>query len=46
MLVYDHAERITPKDAMLHPYFAELREKFEKEGNPSLAKYKTEKTNK
>ncbi len=21
MLVYDHAERITPKDAMEHPYF-------------------------
>ena len=32
MLVYDHAERITPKDAMLHPYFAVLREKFAKEG--------------
>ena len=46
MLVYDHAERITPKDVMLHPYFAELREKFAKEGNPSLAKYKTEKSNK
>ena len=40
MLVYDHAERITPKDAMLHPYFAELREKFAKEGNPSLANMK------
>ena len=25
MLLYDHAERITPKDAMLHPYFAELK---------------------
>jgi serine/threonine protein kinase len=36
MLIYDHAERITPKEAMLHPYFAELREKFAKEGNPSL----------
>ena len=21
MLVYDHEERITPKDAMNHPYF-------------------------
>ena len=36
LLIYDHAERITPKEAMLHPYFAELREKFAKEGNPSL----------
>jgi len=25
MLVYDHAERITPKDAMEHPYFAPIR---------------------
>jgi casein kinase II subunit alpha len=25
MLVYDHAERITPKDAMEHSYFAPLR---------------------
>jgi hypothetical protein len=37
MLVYDHAERITPKEAMLHPYFAELRDKFAKEGNPSIS---------
>ena len=37
MLVYDHAERITPKEAMNHPYFAELKQKIEKEGNPSLA---------
>lgn len=22
MLVFDHAKRITPKDAMHHPYFA------------------------
>lgn len=42
MLVYDHAERITPKDAMLHPYFAVLREKFAKEGNPSLSTSKKE----
>ena len=40
MLVYDHAERITPKEAMLHPYFAELNERFAKEGNPSLANLK------
>jgi casein kinase II subunit alpha len=26
MLRYDHAERITPKDAMEHPYFAPLKE--------------------
>ena len=42
MLVYDHAERITPKDAMLHPYFAVLREKFAKEGTPSLSTLKKE----
>ena len=37
MLVYDHAERITPKEAMNHPYFTELKQKIEKEGNPSLS---------
>ena len=26
MLRYDHAERITPKDAMQHPYFKPVRE--------------------
>jgi len=26
MLVYDHTERITPKEAMQHKYFAEIRE--------------------
>ena len=26
MLRYDHAERITPKDAMDHPYFAPLKQ--------------------
>lgn len=36
MLVYDHAERITPKDALLHPYFSKVREQITKEGNPSL----------
>jgi casein kinase II subunit alpha len=30
MLVYDHAERITPKDAMLHPYFAPVVEYWKK----------------
>jgi casein kinase II subunit alpha len=25
MLRYDHAERITPKDAMDHPYFLPLK---------------------
>lgn len=28
MLLYDHAERITPKDAMLHSYFAELKKNW------------------
>jgi casein kinase II subunit alpha len=27
MLRYDHAERITPKDAMEHPYFNPIKEK-------------------
>ena len=36
MLIYDRAERITPKEAMMHPYFKSVREKIEKEGNPSL----------
>jgi hypothetical protein len=26
MLVYDHAERITPKEAMEHEYFAPIKE--------------------
>jgi len=26
MLVYDHAERILPSEAMLHEYFAPVRE--------------------
>ena len=26
MLRYDHAERITPKDAMEHPYFKPIKE--------------------
>ena len=26
MLVYDHAERITPKEAMKHAYFEEVRQ--------------------
>jgi len=26
MLIYDHAERITPKDAMDHPYFETVRQ--------------------
>jgi casein kinase II subunit alpha len=31
MLVYDHAERITPKDAMEHEYFEEIRKHHENE---------------
>lgn len=30
MLVYDHANRITPKEAMQHPYFAPVVEYWEK----------------
>jgi casein kinase II subunit alpha len=26
MLVYDHAMRVTPRDAMDHPYFAPIKE--------------------
>jgi len=26
MLRYDHSERITPKDAMEHPYFKPIKE--------------------
>jgi hypothetical protein len=26
MLVYDHAERITPKEAMEHEYFASIKD--------------------
>jgi len=26
MLIYDHAERITPKEAMDHPYFEPVRQ--------------------
>ena len=37
MLIYDRAARITPKEAMMHPYFKEVREKIAKEGNPSLS---------
>ena len=36
MLIYDRAERITPKEAMEHPYFNSVKEKIAKEGNPSL----------
>jgi hypothetical protein len=31
MLVYDHSERITPKEAMEHEYFAPVREMQEKQ---------------
>ena len=30
MLIYDHADRITPKDAMEHAYFLPLKKKIEK----------------
>jgi len=35
MLVYDHAERIIPKDAMQHPYFAPVVEYWEKKNKPA-----------
>ena len=31
MLKYDHAERITPKDAMEHPYFKTVKEYWNKQ---------------
>ena len=37
MLIYERAQRITPKEAMRHPYFKEVREKIAKEGNPSVS---------
>jgi len=33
MLRYDHAERLTPKDAMEHPYFAPVKEYHKNGGN-------------
>ena len=39
MLVYDHTERITPKEAMKHPYFDKVRKMIEEQGNPSLKEY-------
>jgi casein kinase II subunit alpha len=38
MLRYDHAERITPKDAMEHPYFKPVKEYHAKGGVSSGAK--------
>merc|ERR1719321_2024593 len=32
MLVYDHAARVLPKEAMLHPYFKTVREQAEADG--------------
>jgi casein kinase II subunit alpha len=32
MLKYDHAERVTPKDAMEHPYFKPVKEFHQKGG--------------
>ena len=36
MLIYERAQRITPKEAMNHPYFKDVRDKIAKEGNPSI----------
>jgi len=32
MLKYDHAERITPRDAMEHPYFKPIKDHHMKNG--------------
>ena len=32
MLKYDHAERVTPRDAMEHPYFKPVRDYHAKNG--------------
>jgi casein kinase II subunit alpha len=32
MLRYDHAERVTPRDAMDHPYFKPVKEHHAKAG--------------
>ena len=33
MLRYDHAERVTPRDAMEHPYFKPVKEHHAKAGH-------------
>jgi len=38
MLRYDHAERITPKDAMEHPYFKPVKEHHAKGGSAAGGK--------
>ena len=39
MLLYDRSERICPKDAMLHPYFAPVREYKMKEEADKIEKF-------
>ena len=36
MLIYDHAERITAKDALDHPYFKDIREYHEQQGRNKI----------
>ena len=36
MLVYDHAERILPKEAMNHEYFASVREYHQKKEKETI----------
>eukprot|EP00828_Plagiopyla_frontata_P002900 TRINITY_DN10666_c0_g1_i1.p2 TRINITY_DN10666_c0_g1~~TRINITY_DN10666_c0_g1_i1.p2 ORF type:complete len:145 (-),score=28.91 TRINITY_DN10666_c0_g1_i1:18-452(-) len=36
MLIYDHALRITPKDALNHPYFLPIKKQLSQEINLSL----------
>jgi casein kinase II subunit alpha len=38
MLRYDHPERITPKDAMEHPYFKPVKEYHAKGGVAAASK--------
>eukprot|EP00913_Durusdinium_trenchii_P031849 g29827.t1 len=38
MLVYDHAQRILPKEAMQHPYFAQIREASPKTAQAEMSK--------
>lgn len=35
MLIYDHANRVLPQEAMQHPYFQDVRTRREQEGGPS-----------
>jgi hypothetical protein len=36
MLKYDHAERVTPRDAMEHPYFKPIKDHHKKAGTDQM----------